>query len=87
MTDDAEFADRVEGELERQLRLLPRSDIAAASWREFGAVIILATLDQAPQLADRIAAEHVQIVTRDPDRLASEFATPAPFFLAPLRRK
>ena len=81
MTDDAEFADRVEGELERQLRLLPRSDIAAASWREFGAVIILATLDQAPQLADRIAAEHVQIVTRDPDRLASQIRNAGAIFL------
>jgi histidinol dehydrogenase len=81
MTDDAQFAERVEGELERQLRLLPRSDIAAASWREFGAVIILATLDQAPQLADRIAAEHVQIVTRDPDRLASQIRNAGAIFL------
>ncbi|HEX2336212.1 MAG TPA: histidinol dehydrogenase [Hyphomicrobiaceae bacterium] len=81
MTDDAQFAERVEGELARQLRLLPRSDIAAASWREFGAVIILATLDQAPQLADRIAAEHVQIVTRDPDRLASQIRNAGAIFL------
>ena len=64
------FAAVVEGEVERQLARLPRRDIATASWREFGAVIILATLEQAPALADRIAAEHVQIVTRDPEQLA-----------------
>jgi histidinol dehydrogenase len=44
-------------------------------------VIILATLDQAPQLADRIAAEHVQIVTRDPDRLASQIRNAGAIFL------
>jgi histidinol dehydrogenase len=60
---------------------LPRRDIAEASWREFGAVIILATLEQAPALADRIAAEHVQIVTRDPERLGRRIRNAGALFL------
>ena len=81
MTDDAAFAAVVEGEVERQLARLPRRDIATASWREFGAVIILATLEQAPALADRIAAEHVQIVTRDPEHLARRIRNAGALFL------
>jgi histidinol dehydrogenase len=81
MTDDAAFAALVEAEVERQLARLPRRDIAEASWREFGAVIILATLEQAPALADRIAAEHVQIVTRDPERLGRRIRNAGALFL------
>ena len=81
MTDDASLAARVEGEVERQLSLLPRREIAAASWREFGALILLESLDQAPALADRIAAEHVQILTRDPDHLAGRIHNAGALFL------
>ena len=72
MTDDAGFADAVTAAVERQLQRLPRGNIAAASWEAFGAVIVLGTLDEAPALADRIAAEHVEIVTADPERLAAK---------------
>jgi histidinol dehydrogenase len=81
MTDDATLAARVEAEVERQLDLLPRRDIAAASWREFGALIVLESLEQAPALADRIAAEHVQILTRDTDRLAGRIRNAGAVFL------
>jgi histidinol dehydrogenase len=81
MTDDTSLAARVAGEVERQLALLPRRDIAAASWREFGALILLESLDQAPALADRIAAEHVQILTRDADRLAGLIRNAGALFL------
>jgi histidinol dehydrogenase len=81
MTDDAALAASVEGEVERQLGLLPRRDIAAASWQEFGALILLESLDQAPALADRIAAEHVQILTRDADRLAGRIRNAGALFL------
>jgi histidinol dehydrogenase len=81
MTDSAAFAAGVEAEVERQLKLLPRGDIAGASWREFGAVIVLDGLEQAPALADRIAAEHVQIVTRDPERLAGQISNAGAIFL------
>ena len=81
MTDSVGFAAAVEAELERQLEQLPRSDIAGASWRAFGAVILVERLDQAPALADRLAAEHVQIVTRDAERIAGQIRNAGAIFL------
>ncbi|MGA0563094.1 histidinol dehydrogenase [Ancylobacter sp. VNQ12] len=69
MTDDAALADAVIAAVERQLSLLPRRDIASASWAEFGAVIKLASLDEAPALSDRIAPEHLEIMARDAEAL------------------
>lgn len=81
MTDDAEFADAVEAALLRQLELLPKRDIAGPSWRDFGAVILVGSLDEAPPLADRIAAEHLEIATRDPDDLAGRIRNAGALFL------
>src|SRR5262245_41576110 len=65
MTDDEAFAGAVEAAVAGQLEGLERGNIAGASWQEFGAVIVLGSLDDAPALADRIAAEHLEIATRD----------------------
>jgi histidinol dehydrogenase len=81
MTDDAGFAEAVAAAVARQLKQLPRGNIAAASWEEFGAVIVLGTLDEAPALADRIAAEHLEVVTADPDRLAARIRNAGAVFL------
>ncbi len=84
MTDDAGFAEAVEAAVERQLRDLPRGNIAGESWRVFGAVIVLGTLEEAPALADRIAAEHLEIATRDPDALAGRIRNAGAIFLGAL---
>ncbi|WP_439544178.1 histidinol dehydrogenase [Hyphomicrobium sp.] len=81
MTDDAAFADAVEAAVARQLKVLPKRDIAAASWRDFGAIILIASLDEAPAIADRIAAEHLQIATRDPDALGARIRNAGALFL------
>lgn len=81
MTDDAAFAEQVEAAVVRQLRELPRGNIAAESWNVFGAVILLENLDQAPPLADRIAAEHLEIATRDPDALSDRIRNAGAIFL------
>jgi histidinol dehydrogenase len=81
MTDDAGFAEAVTAAVARQLQRLPRGNIAAASWEAFGAVIVLRTLDEAPALADRIAAEHLEIVTADPERLAARIRNAGAIFL------
>jgi histidinol dehydrogenase len=81
MTDDAAFADAVSSAVERQLKVLPRGAIAAESWRDYGATIVLADLGEAPALADRIAAEHLQIATRDPDRFADAIRNAGAIFL------
>jgi histidinol dehydrogenase len=81
MTDDDGFAEAVTAAMARRLQQLPRATIAAASWQAFGAVIVLATLDEAPALADRIAAEHLEIATADPERLAARIRNAGAIFL------
>jgi histidinol dehydrogenase len=81
MTDSAAFASRVEAEVERQLKALPRSDIAGPSWRQFGALIVVERLEQAAALANRIAAEHVEIMLRDPEPLAGKIRNAGAIFL------
>jgi len=66
ISDDAAFADAVEAAVERQLKTLPRAEIAAASWRDFGATIIVDNFNQSYALADAIAPEHLEIATDDP---------------------
>ena len=81
MTDDAPFARAVEAAVLRPLQQLPRGNIAGESWNVFGAVIELGSLEEAPALADRIAAEHLEIATRDPDALADRIRNAGAIFL------
>ncbi|MER9405351.1 histidinol dehydrogenase [Mesorhizobium caraganae] len=61
ITDDPAFGKAVEQAVERQLQSLPRAETAAASWRDFGAVILVDTIEASLPLVDRIAAEHVEL--------------------------
>ena len=69
VTTDAALAGAVEAEVDRQLSLLPKQAIAREGWDEFGAIITVATLDQAAELANRIASEHVELAIDDPQSL------------------
>jgi histidinol dehydrogenase len=62
VTDSIELGDRVGDEVELQLADLPRRAIAAASWRDFGVIIRLDDLDDAPALVDRLAPEHLELL-------------------------
>jgi histidinol dehydrogenase len=81
MTDDIGLAGAVEAAIERQLAALPKAAIAGESWRSYGAVILLSDLAEAPALADRIAAEHVEIATSAPDVLAGQIRNAGAIFL------
>jgi histidinol dehydrogenase len=81
ITDDAAFADKVEAALARALETLPRKDIASASWCAFGAVIVVANLDDAAALVDRIAPEHLEIATDDPERMLKRVKHAGAIFL------
>jgi len=83
ITDDPELAARVEEALAAQLEALPRGLIAAASWRDFGAIILVGALDDAVPLVDAIAPEHLEIATRDPERLAGRIRNAGAIFLGP----
>ncbi len=69
ITDDAAFAGRVERAVEVALQALPRASIAGASWRTNGAVIVVRNWDEAPPLVDRLAPEHLEILTPAPEAL------------------
>ncbi|KAB0680380.1 histidinol dehydrogenase [Aureimonas leprariae] len=81
ITDDAGFADAVEAAVAVQLKQLSRQDTAAASWRDFGAVITVPDLDLAPPLADRIAAEHLELAVDDPDAMFARIRNAGAVFL------
>jgi histidinol dehydrogenase len=81
ITDDADLAAQVERAVEAQLTTLPREKIARASWSEFGAIIKVGKLDEAVALADAIAAEHLEIITADPEAFAAKIRNAGAIFL------
>jgi histidinol dehydrogenase len=81
ITDDAELARQVEAAVAAQLDALPRAAIAAASWRDFGAVILVGALDDAVPLVDAIAPEHLEIESADSERLAARIRNAGAIFL------
>ncbi len=81
ITDDAAFADAVVAAVDGHLKALPRADIAAESWQAHGAVILVPRLDAAVPLVDRIAPEHLEIATEDPDALAAKVSNAGAMFL------
>ncbi len=83
ITDDPALATRVEEALAAQLKSLPRGAVAAASWRDFGAIILVGALDEAVPLVDAIAPEHLEIATQDPERLAGKIRNAGAIFLGP----
>ena len=67
--------------MEAQLSTLPREKIARASWRDFGAVIVVQTLADAIPLADRLAAEHLEIMADDAEDLAARVRNAGAIFI------
>jgi histidinol dehydrogenase len=81
ITDDPAFGHAVNAAVERQIKLLPRGETAAASWRDFGAVIEVGSLDDALPLADRIAAEHVELAFDDAEAFLGRLTNAGAVFL------
>ena len=81
ITDDAALAERVAQAVEARLAALSRQSIAAASWRDHGAIITARSLDDAADLAGRIAPEHLQICTDAPESVAEQVAHAGAIFL------
>src|SRR5690606_21621365 len=81
ITDSAVFSEAVEAAVERQLRTLPRADIAGASWRDFGAIIVTDSLEAIAPLVDRVAPEHLEIATADPEALFAQIRHAGAVFL------
>ncbi len=81
ITDDAGFADAVAAAVDAQLATLPRREIAGASWRDHGAIVLLGSMAEAPALIDRIAPEHLELAVADPDALARQVRNAGAIFL------
>ena len=81
ITDDAAFADAVIAAVDVHLQTLPRTAIASESWAAHGAVIVVPNLTDAVPLADRIAAEHLELAVADPDALAAQIRHAGAIFL------
>ena len=81
ITDDAALGVAVEQAVTVRLAQLPRKDIAAASWRDFGAIIEVASLQAAVPLVDRLAPEHLEIESHDADTLAQAVRNAGAIFL------
>ncbi len=81
ITDSKPLADRIPDLVARQLRDLPRRDIASASWRDNGAIITVSNLEDAIELVDEIAPEHLEIATADPDAFAGRVRNAGAIFL------
>ncbi len=81
ITDDERFANAVARAVEETLPRLKRVAIASASWRDFGAIIVVRTLAEGAALVDRLAPEHLEIATDDPDKLAALVRNAGAIFL------
>ena len=81
ITDDRDFAQAVSAAATKRLETLARRDIAAKSWQNFGAVIVVDTLDTAAQLSNRIAPEHLELCVANPEGLSQKIRHAGAIFL------
>ena len=81
VTDDAALGRAVAAAVEKRLQTLERRDIAGASWRDYGAVIVTRDLDEAAALSNRVAPEHLELCVADPDGLAAKITHAGAIFL------
>jgi sulfopropanediol 3-dehydrogenase len=77
------LAEEVVAEIERQLQVLPTADVAGAAWRAYGQIILVDTEQEALTVADEIASEHVEVLTRDPEFFLRNMRNYGALFLGP----
>jgi|TARA_X000000950_G_scaffold286257_1_gene394591 histidinol dehydrogenase len=81
ITDDPDFADAVSDAVERLLTTLPREKVARQSWQDNGAIITVDDMEAMPALANRIAAEHLELAVAEPRRWLAEIRHAGAVFL------
>lgn len=83
LTTSEKLARETMAEVERLLKILPTADIARKSWEKYGEVIVADSEDEMVRIADEIASEHVQVMTRDPDYFLTNMTNYGALFLGP----
>ena len=83
ITNSEKLARATMSEIERLLTILPTADVAGKAWADYGEVIVCDGEDEMVREADRIASEHVQVMTRDPDYFLNNMTNYGSLFLGP----
>ena len=83
LTNSEKLARDTMAQVERLLTILPTADAAAQAWKDYGEVIVCDDYDEMVAEADRIASEHVQVMTRDPDYFLNNMTNYGALFLGP----
>ena len=83
LTNSEALAHATMAEVERQLTVLPTAEVAGAAWRDYGQVIVADSYEEMVSVADDIASEHVQVMTRDPDYFLDNMRNYGALFLGP----
>jgi sulfopropanediol 3-dehydrogenase len=83
ITTSKTIAEALPAEIERQLKVLPTADVAGVAWRDYGEIILVDSLEEAVTEADRVAAEHVEILTRNPRFFLERMRNYGALFLGP----
>ena len=83
LTNSQKLAQDTLAEIDRLLMILPTSDTASVSWRDYGEVIVCDTYDEMLQMADEIASEHVQVMTDRDDWFLEKMTCYGALFLGP----
>jgi sulfopropanediol 3-dehydrogenase len=83
LTTSEKLARETMAEIERLLKILPTAAVAAKAWEDYGEVIVCSSDEEMVQEADRIASEHVQVMTKDPDYFLKNMTNYGALFLGP----
>jgi sulfopropanediol 3-dehydrogenase len=83
LTNSEDLAHETMKEVERQLNILPTGEVARAAWEDYGQVIVCDSYEEMLGEADRIASEHVQVMTKDPDYFLDNMTNYGALFLGP----
>jgi len=83
ITNSEKLARATMAEVDRLLKILPSADLAGQAWKDYGEVIVCDDYDEMVQEADRVASEHVQVMTRDPDYFLNNMRNYGSLFLGP----
>lgn len=83
ITTSEPLAEEVQREIVHQLETLPTADVAGVAWRDYGQILLVKSEAEAVREADKLASEHVEILTRDPDYFLEHMTNYGSLFLGP----
>ena len=83
LTTSESLANAIEHEIGRQLEVLPTADVAGVAWRDYGQIILAESDAEMVQVADQIACEHVEVLTRNPRYFLDNMHNYGALFLGP----